>query len=278
MSAARDAKTRHCRDCWRSSTPARRRKTPDAFGGASEASRQFRRSLSAKRHRRARRRGAPLKTDLARVSHGFAMSLSRAASPARRERGRDSRGIYCVTSCAKNARTRLLRLGASRVISTIVRSGSVFFGARDHHGEEMRSQRHDIRRDEISLIKQVARSRHARAGVPLIREGGKRGSKVGQREEKLSRSDAAGRIVGHRPITFLFLPRSYHSNFLSNRGWMRKGRCARDEEIAKGWEVGREERERERGRNGVRSLRFPFTCQYLFALPVERRLIQPKSN
>ena len=32
-------------------------------------------------------------------------------------------------------------------------------------------------------------------------------------------------------------------------------------------------------RNKVRLLRLSFTCQYLFALPVERRLlIQPKSN
>jgi hypothetical protein len=62
---------------------------------------------------------------------------------------------------------------------------------------------------------------------------------------------------------------------------MRTERAVREErmaeEIAEERKVGRDEREK-RGRNGVRSLRFPFTCQYLFALPVERRLIQPKSN
>lgn len=104
-----------------------------------------------------------------------------------------------------------------------------------------------------------------------------------QREEKLSRSDVAGRIVdiGQLP-SFSAALFPYHSNFLSNRGWMRKEKTVQEEGAGGRRKGGGREDRQGTGkwmRNRVCSLRLSFTCQYLFALPVERRLlIQPKSN
>jgi len=96
-----------------------------------------------------------------------------------------------------------------------------------------------------------------------------------QREEKLSRSDVAGVLSALAN----YLPFPLRS-FLITRIFCLTVDIDGNEGDIRGEEgKGGRQGTGKWMRNKVRSLRLSFTCQYLFALPVERRLlIQPKSN